>query len=233
MRFLKTIGFFIVAILLGACNMSCASHFENRTPAIKLFSPVDDLISYNVIIMGPDMRGRCGGTLLNIGLPDEYYVLTASHCVLDNDSRMLRYGYIEHEQGVFRFKIESLDRRVDLALLRVTDEDFEPNLIAELSPTGLNVAQPIWVIGFGAGIKDVVTRGIVSKLNENNWSGQPNTLLDVTAFYGNSGGGVFNNSHELIGVIIQIGPGGPRDGWVFAVRLEDIYKFLERFERDY
>lgn len=187
----------------------------------------DILTKYNVVVFNGE-RACCGGTVVK-STPEETLILTASHCIWNKDKTPMEYGYIQFDNDdKYRVEVEAYNRNQDLALLRVTDgiEEKDVAPIAEDSPM---VGDKIWVVGYGAGVEDIMSQGIVSKSNTKSIHA-PEThciLIDASVYYGNSGGGVYNDDNELIGVVIQIGPQHPTQGlWAYAVHPEEIKEFL-------
>jgi S1-C subfamily serine protease len=154
--------------------------------------------------------------------------------------------------------VHSIDHVRDLALLvSVTKEttDGPYSKIARHSP---NIGDKVYTIGSPLGDTGTVTDGIISNFQNKaeqrardyrlmikyrrfrhtkqfkklfmNSKKYVSTHYRTTtpAFYGNSGGGLFNTDSELVGVIdtIQLFRRNPVPGAAFAVSLETIREFL-------
>lgn len=220
-------------ISLVACNSSCSSGNEvikqsiiNHHIALKTLSGLENLQDYNVLIHRGELGPNCGGTVIQSNR-FETLVLTAAHCIMEDDETPMKYGFIDTgDENLYRVEVIKFHRGNDLALLKVTDKikPIKAARIARLTPA---IGDDIWIIGFGAGVGDALSKGIVSKVHGSSWRDIHVMQLDVTGWYGNSGGGAYNANQELVGVVIEFGPqGGAQAGWMFATHLEEIIKFL-------
>jgi hypothetical protein len=88
---------------------------------------------------------------------------------------------------------------LDLGLLRIYKQsNMELDIIklAEISP---KIGDDVYVLGHPLGIQYNLSRGIVSNLN------RPFAIMvDALMTFGNSGGGVFNEKGELIGICSRV-----------------------------
>jgi len=144
----------------------------------------------------------CGGTWV---APDK--ILTAFHCVSDKIQ-------IESVSGKkWGFSVAYSDETVDLAVLKIKgnpDTDARP---AEVS-TDVMAGDPVWQVGSPSGEPFVVTRGVISKIVTDSFSNcDPSSrlgtrkhqilLVNATGWSGSSGGGVFDDSGKLVGVVVR------------------------------
>jgi S1-C subfamily serine protease len=206
---------------------------ENITNSDIILISLEDksvLIEYNVTVSDGE-RPVCGGTVVK-STENETLVLTAAHCIFDRDKKPMEYGYVDfNDDDKYRVEVIDFNRKQDLALLKVTDS-INIKEEALLAPTAPVASDKIWVLGFGAGVDDIMSDGIISKADvQSKWTPKTHcSIIDASAYYGNSGGGVFNEYDELVGVLIQNGPQHPGNGmWNYAVHLDEIKKFLERW----
>jgi S1-C subfamily serine protease len=237
----------LLALLLTALaslSLSCKCHRDHtvrvihETPQEEVISVDDievplskaDLIEYNVTISNRE-RPNCGGTVIKSD-DTETLILTAAHCIWDELKDPMTYGYVDfNNDDKYRVEVVDYSRNQDLALLRVTDK-IDLKLAAKLADSPPVAGDPIWVLGYGARIDDIMSDGIISKAKTTSRH-TPRTncvIIDASAYYGNSGGGVYNEDDELVGVLIQNGPQHPTEGiWNYAVHLDEIKKFLEPY----
>lgn len=122
------------------------------------------------------------------------------------------------------------DEQHDLALLRAAGSAIPPHRIASLAKVTPSLGERIHVVGHVTGLYWTYTEGNVAAYRED----MPDTSdvkmlgpwLQVSApiFFGNSGGGIFNEYGELVGIADWIKK-APLVG--FCVHLETIRSFLE------
>jgi len=128
-------------------------------------------------------QGICSGSFVS----ELGHIITARHCVQDStDVEAVLYDGQE-----YRAEVVALSKGQDLAIVQIGKA---PTPFFELSPT-VTVGERIAIIGSPLGITNLITEGIVSKLNGDI------TFLDCTALPGNSGGPVINTNGELVGVV--------------------------------
>lgn len=131
-----------------------------------------------------DRHGTCSGSFID----DRGDILTAKHCVAEFD----------------KFEVQTYDHRHYAAVLIATSPVHDLALIhiAKYNTPYFNLAddvrrgEDIYVLGSPLGITDIVTEGIIAKLDGDD------TLLDCGVLPGNSGGPVIDKNHELVGVVI-------------------------------
>jgi S1-C subfamily serine protease len=206
----------ILAILSCLVLLSgCTSHpnFQN-------------LIDVNVLVTTEDQEPICGGTIISKGLVS-VRVLTAKHCIVSDLGIPREFAYIKvSDLEFYKVKILKHDSSKDLAVLETVEPLFNYLPVATIG-NNRELGDSIWLTGFGAGIEDSFSAGILSKLNVVGWGGEMCDMVDSMGFYGNSGGGVFNSKNELLGVVLQFGPQqAPITGWLYVSSLPAIKNFL-------
>ena len=150
--------------------------------------PLDDAISHTVLLKDPGCTGvRIGGGL----------VVTAKHCMGsrhegDRHSGMT-VGYIspDHDFAVLKG---------DAPIMSVWLRDAK-------------IGQHVYAIGFPVSIDDgkqhlTVTDGIVAGPADS----EDQERITAYAYYGNSGGGVWGDGGEVVGILVEIRPSGTADG---------------------
>ncbi len=179
------------------------------------------LADYNVILhIKSDGDPVCGATLVNSNT-----AITAAHCI----AASYRDYFIEPSDGVI-YPVEIIAVNAfetsDLAVLRIEELLYQP--VATVSTGEPRFGEDIWVIGCGGGECDALSKGIVSKLGVIDHYDMVANQFDVTAWYGNSGGGIFDATGELVGVVSQFGPqGGGKVGWMYGCTVGAINKILK------
>lgn len=162
-----------------------------------------------------DRHGTCSGSFID----DRGDILTAKHCVTDFD----------------KFEVQTCDHRRytavvvatspvhDLALIHIAKYNTPYFKLAEDVRRG----EDIFTFGSPLGITDIVTEGIIAKLDGDD------TLLDCGVLPGNSGGPVIDRNYELVGVVIAgyiVGMGTTHLN--VAQSLDTVRFFLEEVARN-
>lgn len=128
------------------------------------------------------------------------YVLTDQHVVEASDHIMVSLS----DGRELTAKVVGVDRRTDIALLKVNADHLPAVRIAD--DRRLAVGQWVLAIGSPFGFTDSATAGIISALDRNLSAEQyvPFIQTDVAINPGNSGGPLFNMQGEVVGVNSQI-----------------------------
>ena len=180
-------------------------------------SPADmiqDIENETVLIR--DDKFVCAGVWVSPTL-----VITAGHCALaigcpeddDDDSDEdtdneetepcsplgakvpVRTRATDISQGVFL----KYNKSYDLALIRVADPPRHP--VAILSDIASKTGDIIHVVGHPMGIKWTYSRGVISGMREADEDTAPKLQISAPIHPGNSGGGVFNEKGQLLGLV--------------------------------
>lgn len=132
-----------------------------------------------------------------------------------------------------------VDPKLDLALVKVDGSDFPHLTLASLA--GVQTGETVIAIGNpGHGVRDTVTRGIVSGIGKDPGHNAGQWIqTDAAINPGNSGGPLLDLRGEVIGLNTEIalGPsaGGdniPLQGIAFALSADDLIQVLHRFYPD-
>jgi serine protease Do len=145
------------------------------------------------------------------------FVVTAAHVV--EAAEMIEVHWLDGYKAIA--KVVSLSRTEDIALLRV--ESIPPKaVVATLGDSSaLKPGQRLFAIGAPYGLEHTLTAGVVSALRTNDRPGlMPKHLVqtDVPLNQGNSGGPLFNEKGEVIGIAsFMLSQNGGSVGLNFAV----------------
>ncbi|UWR23048.1 trypsin-like peptidase domain-containing protein [Sulfitobacter sp. S190] len=119
----------------------------------------------------------------------------------------------------FEAEVTGSDKATDIAVLKITS-DVELPFVAFGSSEEMRVGDEVMAVGNPFGLSSTVTSGIISAKARNINSGPYDEFIQTDAAInrGNSGGPLFNNDGEVIGVNTAIiSPGGGSVGIGFAV----------------
>ena len=173
---------------------------------------------------GPERVGLGSGFIIT----QDGYILTNGHVVADSDDVTVRLSDAKRE---FKAKVVGVDRRTDVALIKVDAKDLPSAKLGNSS----QVEPGQWVAAIGSpfGFDNTITAGIVSATRRSlpDESFVPFIQTDVAVNPGNSGGPLINLKGEVIGInsMIYSRTGGYM-GVSFAIPIEvalDVAKQLQ------
>jgi S1-C subfamily serine protease len=203
------------------------------------------------------VNGMCSGTLIDL---EDRLVLTNHHCVTRNISTKMEQSvspdgtirqrrvtdtsivtlaqraYDGHEitsQFTYVGNLVAWDETIDLALVQLRSDSIPMSREAEIFTGKIYRGEVAWVVGNPLGMDNTVMKGVISSTNRNIKIGRsfiPYLQVDAGITGGNSGGSLYNDNGQLIGV-----PGAAARGTVvgLAIPSEFIIKFLDKFCRGY
>jgi len=165
-------------------------------------TPFDDLLKKFFQERGeegdftPDKQSLGSGFIIS----KDGYLLTNRHVVKDADEIIVRLS----DRREFKAELIGMDKRSDLALLKIDDKNLPVVKIGKSSK--LEAGEWVLAIGSPFGFEHSVTAGIVSATGRSlpNENYVPFIQTDVAINPGNSGGPLFNMDGEVVGINSQI-----------------------------
>lgn len=157
-------------------------------------------------------------------------IVTNHHVIADAESVSVKLA----DGRTFEARIVGSDPLTDIALLEVDTDDALPTVSFGRSET-LRVGDEVVAVGNPFGLGGTVTSGIVSALSRDIRSGPFDDFIQTDAAInrGNSGGPLFNNAGEVIGVNTAIiSPGGGSVGIGFAVPSDLVQTIIDDLADD-
>jgi S1-C subfamily serine protease len=154
------------------------------------------------------------------------YLITSAH-VVNNAERI----FVQNNKGQdFMAEILLTDTQHDLAILKITDEDYKPsnNIPYSFSKKKVaSIAEPVFTLGFP---KDEIVYGEGYLSSVTGLLGDTmSTQITIPANPGNSGGPVLNHNGEVIGILNARQT--TAEGVVFAIKSKYIYNAIDSLKR--
>lgn len=155
------------------------------------------------------------------------YVLTNAHVVDDATEVTVRLT----DKREFKAKVEGVDKRTDVALLKIDAKGLPTVRIGD--PEATRVGEWVVAVGSPFGFDNTVTAGIISakarRLPDETYV--PFIQTDVAINPGNSGGPLFNLDGEVVGINSQIySRSGGFMGISFAIPIDVAMKVKEQLQ---
>lgn len=177
----------LVALFL----IGCAGAPVPATPPVV--RPIDNMIAHTMQLSDPGCTGvRIGGGK----------VVTAQHCVED------KYAVGDKYTGL---TVEYISDKYDFAVLGGDTAQSPVPLVDAV------VGERVYVVGYPVSIDDeeqylTVTDGVYTGVVADYMQ-----RITAYAYYGNSGGGAWNSSGELVGILVEIRPVGEGQYGIFPM----------------
>ena len=154
------------------------------------------------------------------------YVVTNNHVVNGAQTIIVRLNSGESYQA----SLVGRDIRTDIAVLKIDARDLKPVVFGDSGK--IIIGEQAVVIGNPLGeLGGTVTEGIISALDRDIVvDGESMTLLQTSAAVnpGNSGGGLFNNRGELVGIVNAKSGGFGVEGLGFAIPVNTAAAVIEQ-----
>lgn len=160
------------------------------------------LMQVNVYISNKTRSAIGSGVTLKY--KDKFYVLSAGHMAESKEDKLFLN---ENGQEICELEIvkQEFDPNLspkghDLILLRPKNSDIVPRIYIELAEVEPGISEEIYIVGNTLGMEDVISKGRVNMYLEN--------FMYVTgdSYFGNSGGGIYNEEGKLVGIMSHIFP---------------------------
>jgi len=160
------------------------------------------------------------GSGSGIILTNDGYIVTCKHVVDGAETIKV----ILNDDTEYEAKLIGSDSRTDLAVLKIEATGLTPATLGDSDM--LTVGEDVIAIGNPLGeLRGTATSGIVSALSREVTVGSMDMSLiqtDAAISPGNSGGGLFNASGSLIGIVNAKASGSNSEGLGFAIPVSDV-----------
>ena len=156
------------------------------------------------------------------------YILTCAHVVDGASTITVTIGDKDYPATLV-----GEDTTSDIAVIKVEANGLTPATVGDSD--GLKVGQSVMAVGNPLGeLGGTVTGGMISALNRSvtiQGSSSTNTMsliqMDASVSPGNSGGGLFNMSGELVGIVNAKSSSSDAEGLGFAIPINDAIKVAQ------
>ena len=198
-------------------SLALLSLVSSALPLEELFAKVDPSV-VTVRVGTKSLTENSSGTVMVVAIVtgsgvlvhQDGFVVTAAHVV--ESAEMIQVHWLDGFSA--NAKVVSLSRSEDIALPKV--------VVAQLGDSAaLKPGQRLFAIGAPYGLEHSLTQGVVSALRTNDRPGlMPKHLVqtDVPLNQGNSGGPLFNEKGEVVGIAsFMLSQSGGSVGLNFAV----------------
>ncbi len=221
------------AVLQQSATASTASFSQTVSKAqiIELCAPtvVGVDVTYQVQTGGygfgwQQSTEEATGSGSGIILTSDGYIVTCAHVVEDATSVTV----ILNDDTSYTATVVGTDSRFDLAVLKIKAEGLTPATLGDSDM--LTVGEEVIAIGNPLGeLRGTATSGIISAANrEVTVEDQKMTLLQTDAAIspGNSGGGLFNASGSLVGIVNAKASSDDAEGLGFAIPVNSVKQII-------
>ena len=166
-------------------------------------------------------QGKFGGT--GFLIDGKGYLVTSAHVVAKSDS-----VYVLKGENFYKAAIVIADENTDIAILKIIDDRFQPKALPYAIHKGSSdLGEPIFTLGFPR-TDMVYNQGYLSA--KTGYNGDSSTYqITISVNPGNSGGPIFNEAGEVIGVLS--GKQTTAEGVVFSSKAKNILKVLEEAKK--
>ena len=193
-------------------------------------------IQYNQFWYGAQVSSGAGSGVI---ISEDGYILTCAHVVSDADSIMV----MDYEGNEYTAQLVGSYETGDIAVIKIDADGLQAATLGDSD--AVKLAETVYAVGNPGGtLGGSITDGIISATERTitvsldssqsyGFASMNNTIsLDVmqtsTAVSpGNSGGGLFNSSGELIGIVNAKSSGESQEGIGFAIPINTAQEIAE------
>lgn len=215
------ISFQLLFCLTSLLSQDYSKHYQNIKNAV-VFILVEEVTNTG---MGNRYQVKHDISSGSGVLIDDQHILTAAHVITNAEKILIRFENGEETYAT----VEKSSTIADLALLKINTKPAyaKPVKLAKNKP--IDIGQRIFLVGYPFGIGKSLSSGNISAIHiEDEAFGAVESIkylqTDAAINHGNSGGPMFNEQGDVIGIVSSIiSKSGGFEGLGFAVSIETIY----------
>lgn len=217
---MKIIRLCLVLLLGSSCTCTRNTYYGDASEP-----PVPQLQSSAVFLSRDGKSSFCGGTTL----PGNK-VLTAAHCILDDEGKPEKKLYVLVGTNAYSASILRYNQKVDLALLRTAA--LMSKSASHLAFNQVPLGSSVWSLSSPASIRNLLVHGTLSHPDKVVKGKNHFAVYQLISYFGSSGGGIFDQSGRLVGVISRIMTNvlGSPIGFTYSPTYDQVKDFLTRHE---
>jgi hypothetical protein len=238
MKFSSFLFRVICGLLLLVTTANCCSGFNHRAEA-PAGKPAYLLDSTVALVTGSPVNEfqyytYCAGVWIS---PDQF--LTAHHCIIHEEyetnmmGKMVRFK-TRREVSISKNELTvsdphygvvvAIDSLHDLALVKSVDLGLEHS-VAKIKESAVEVGEGVKIVGHTSGLTYTYIVGVVSAIRVDfPEDGDHYFQVSTPGYKGNSGGGLFDNDGNLMGICSSLFRGAPNV--ILFIHKDEMVKFL-------
>jgi hypothetical protein len=211
MKSLKPVIIFIVALAISCTDCAGYQKYGIEKPPVKDNMVMPYLSS--VATIGKDGFIHGSGVILYNKEGQGMVVLTCAHVVRGfEEYREELYIKTNYDKEIRLMEVKKIDDFQDLAIVVSISPEIKDGPFAKIAKNKPNLGEDVWAIGNPKGVQAVVTKGVLSHFTTERYALDEEETMFVerqmyrftaTIVYGNSGGPLFNDDGNLIGINSQ------------------------------
>lgn len=209
-----------------------ASAAGYMSPAQIYHQACSQVVGITTTVSTQSFFGTQTGTVSGSGfiLSEDGYILTNYHVVEYAYEDNLPVNVVLYDGSSYEARIVGREEVNDLAVLKIEASGLQPAVLGNSDE--LQVGDEIYVVGNPLGeLEFSMSTGHVSALNRSitteGAEDIPMFQLDAAVNHGNSGGPVYNNRGEVVGIVTAKNSGSDVEGLGFAIPSSDAMRIAE------
>ena len=200
------------------------------TSAAEMYNSVSDSV---ILIHTYDDTGENYGTSSGLIITEDGYIVSCAH--IYNDVVNPKFKVITNNGDRYETVFVAGDVESDICILKIINPDgikFKPVTFA--NSENVNFGDKGYILGFPGGftLSPVITEGLISApdVRIKTATGYENSCIqtDATANPGNSGGGLFDSSGRVIGIVTSKYSASNYENTIYCVPSATIEKIVNR-----
>lgn len=204
----------------GGSNDTAATIYDIATRQVV---GINTTVTYSTGFFGQTATGDISGT--GFIITEDGYIVTNYHVIEDAYKGGLTVNVVMYDETVYEAEIVGFDEENDIALLKIDAAGLSAAQLGDSE--NLVVGQRVYAVGNALGtLTYTMTSGIVSALDRTIATDTTDAItvfqIDAAINSGNSGGPVYNEAGQVIGVVDAKSGSSTAEGLGFAIPISDV-----------